>query len=169
MAAAMTATVSQLAGSVLGTAVADDAWRRTPPAHDGNRLDGNRRVAKARVLIADDDPDIRALVAVAVRKSGHETVGVVSNGQRALAEALATLPDLVILDVSMPLMSGLDVCTELRADPRTEGMRIVLLSAGAHDRAITAGLSAGADRYVSKPFSPSALVQLVTDMVGYAR
>jgi DNA-binding response OmpR family regulator len=124
---------------------------------------------KARVLIADDDADIRALVAVAVRKAGHETVGVVSNGKRALAEALASLPDLVILDVSMPLMSGLDVCAELRADPRTEGMRIVLLSAGAHDRAITAGLAAGADRYVSKPFSPSALVDLVTDMVGCAR
>jgi DNA-binding response OmpR family regulator len=158
----MTAVVTQS----VGTRDAAAPRAIAPIARRARTPNNAAQPRKARVLIADDDADIRALVAVAVRKAGHETVGAVSNGKRALADALASLPDLVILDVSMPLMSGLEVCAELRADPRTEGMRIVLLSAGAHDRAITAGLAAGADRYVSKPFSPSALVDLVTDMVG---
>jgi CheY-like chemotaxis protein len=114
-----------------------------------------------RVLVADDEDDIRALVGLAVGKAGCTVVASVSDGTTALASARAELPDLAVLDVSMPGATGLEVCAELRGDPRTAGIRILLLSAGASPDDIARGLAAGADAYLPKPFSVTALVQQV--------
>jgi DNA-binding response OmpR family regulator len=114
-----------------------------------------------RVLVADDEDDIRALVALAVRKAGCTVVASVADGAAALDVARAERPDLAVLDVSMPGATGLEVCAELRADPRTAGIRILLLSAGASPDDVARGLSAGADAYLAKPFAVSALVQQV--------
>ena len=111
-----------------------------------------------RVLVADDEDDIRALVAVAVRRAGCSVVGSVADGDTALSLARAELPHLTVLDVSMPGRTGLEVCTELRADPATAGVRVLLLSAGASPEDVARGLAAGADAYLPKPFSVAGLV-----------
>lgn len=105
------------------------------------------------VVVADDDPDIRALVELAVGRSGHTVLASVADGVAALAAASLHRPDLLILDVSMPKMSGLQVCEQLRAEPATAGLRVLILSADAQHTAVQAGLDAGADAYLPKPFS----------------
>jgi DNA-binding response OmpR family regulator len=118
-------------------------------------------VSAVRVLVADDEDDIRALVVLAVRKAGCTVIGSVADGAVALDLARAERPDLAVLDVSMPGATGLEVCTALRADPATAGIRILLLSAGASLEDVAAGLAAGADAYLAKPFQVSALVHQV--------
>ena len=114
-----------------------------------------------RVLVADDEDDIRALVALAVRKAGCTVIGSVADGTAALDLARAEPPDLAVLDVSMPGATGLEVCAALREDPATAGIGILLLSAGASLDDVAAGLAAGADAYLAKPFQISGLVHQV--------
>jgi DNA-binding response OmpR family regulator len=115
-------------------------------------------VGRVRVLVADDEDDIRALVCLAVRKAGAADVTAVADGTAALAAARSQLPDLAVLDVSMPGATGLEICSALRADPATAGIRILLLSAGASLDDVARGLAAGADAYLAKPFSVAGLV-----------
>ena len=114
-----------------------------------------------RVLVADDEEDIRLLVCLAVRKAGCTVVAAVGDGAEALRSARAEHPDLVVLDVFMPGATGLEVCAELRADPATAGCRVLLLSAGASPDEIARGLAAGADAYLAKPFTVAGLVDHV--------
>ena len=114
-----------------------------------------------RVLVADDEDDIRELVCLAVAKAGCTVTSTVADGGTALATARADLPDLAVLDVSMPGASGLEVCAALRADPATAGIRILLLSAGASLDDVARGLAAGADAYLAKPFGVAGLVHQV--------
>ena len=119
-----------------------------------------------RVLVADDEDDIRALVALAVRKAGCTVVASVADGAAALDTARTELPDLAVLDVSMPGATGLEVCAALRADPATAPIRILLLSAGASLEDVAAGLAAGADAYLAKPFQVSGLVHQVRTLTA---
>lgn len=114
-----------------------------------------------RVLVADDEEDIRALVCLAVRKAGGQVVVAAPDGTTALDAARAELPDLAVLDVSMPGATGLEVCAALRATPATSGTRILLLSAGASPDEVARGLAAGADAYLPKPFTVAGLVAQV--------
>ena len=114
-----------------------------------------------RVLVADDEEDIRLLVCLAVRKAGCTVVAAVADGAQALVAARAEQPDLVVLDVSMPGRTGLEVCAALRQDPATAGVRVLLLSAGASAEDVARGLAAGADAYLPKPFSVADLVSEV--------
>ena len=118
-----------------------------------------------RVFVADDEDDIRALVSLAVAKAGCTVTGAVADGSAALATARADLPDLVVLDVSMPGATGLEVCAALRADPATAGIHILLLSAGASPDDVARGLAAGADAYLAKPFGIAGLVRQVQALV----
>jgi CheY-like chemotaxis protein len=114
-----------------------------------------------RVLVADDEVDIRGLVCLAVAKAGCTVTASVADGAVALATARTGLPDLAVLDVSMPGATGLQVCEALRSDPATADLRILLLSAGASPDDIARGLAAGADAYLPKPFGVAALVQQI--------
>jgi DNA-binding response OmpR family regulator len=96
-----------------------------------------------------------------VAKAGCSVVGSVADGPAALAAAREDLPDLAVLDVSMPGVTGLEVCAALREDPATAGIRILLLSAGASLDDVARGLAAGADAYLAKPFQVSGLVHQV--------
>lgn len=109
---------------------------------------------KPLVLIADDDPDIRMLVRLRLERSGY-TVVAANDGLEALKLATECRPDLVILDVTMPGLTGVEVTRELRA--RTESMPVILLTAHAHEADVDKGAEAGADVYVTKPFSPQEL------------
>ena len=114
-----------------------------------------------RVLVADDEDDIRGLVCLAVAKAGCIVIDSVADGAVALSTARSELPDLAVLDVSMPGATGLEVCAALREDPATAGIRILLLSAGASHDDVARGLAAGSDAYLAKPFQISALVQQI--------
>ena len=122
-----------------------------------------------RVLVADDEDDIRALVCLAVAKAGCSVASSVADGGTALSAARAELPDLAVLDVSMPGATGLEVCAALRADPATAGIRILLLSAGASLDDVAHGLAAGADAYLAKPFGVAALVHQVRALTAGQR
>jgi DNA-binding response OmpR family regulator len=122
--------------------------------------------APARVLVADDEEDIRLLVCLAVRKAGCAVVAAVADGAQALRSARAERPDLVVLDVSMPEATGLEVCEALRADPATAGCRILLLSAGASPDDVARGLASGADAYLPKPFTIAGLVAQVRELTA---
>ena len=111
-----------------------------------------------RVLVADDEDDIRALVGVAVRRAGCLLIAAEADGAAALSTARTALPDLVVLDVSMPELTGLEVCAALRQDAATAGVRVLLLSAGASPDDVARGQAAGADAYLPKPFSVAHLV-----------
>lgn len=117
-----------------------------------------------RVIVADDDADIRALVSIAVRKSGLHLVDELADGQSALTAIRDHAPDVVVLDVSMPGMTGLEVCRGIRADVRLADIRILLLSAAVDAASRQAGIDAGADEYLIKPFSPRELADRLSTL-----
>jgi two-component system, OmpR family, phosphate regulon response regulator PhoB len=120
------------------------------------------------VLVADDDADIRDLVAFKLEQADFEVIAV-EDGQSALEQARSRQPTLAVLDVSMPGLSGIDVCRMLRADPATAGMLIIMLTARVQEQDVEGGFSAGADDYVTKPFSPRELVTRIQALLSRTR
>lgn len=122
----------------------------------------------ARVLIADDNADMRDYLSRLLRTAGYR-VTPVTDGQTALEAVRADLPDLVLADVMMPVLDGLGLVSALRADPRTASIPVVFLSARAGEDAAAAGLQAGADDYLPKPFSAVELLARVRSNLEMAR
>lgn len=120
------------------------------------------------VLVADDDPDILQLVVFRLQRLGHEVL-TAADGQRALMLAHERRPALAVLDVSMPGLSGYEVTQALRSDPETRGIRIILLTARVQDGDVERGREAGADAYVTKPFSPQQLAACVQELLDEAQ
>lgn len=114
------------------------------------------------ILVADDDDDIRALVTLRLRRFGFEVV-TAADGEQALALVRDRAPDLAILDVTMPGLTGLEVTRALRADEQTRGLPVLLLTARVQDADLTAGLEAGATGYVRKPFQPAELLARIEE------
>jgi DNA-binding response OmpR family regulator len=106
-----------------------------------------------RVLVVEDENDIAVLIKHALERSGEATVDIVSTGDQALGTAADILPDLVILDLNLPILSGSEVCRLLRARPATAGLPIIMLTARTSEADRVAGLDLGADDYITKPFS----------------
>jgi two-component system, OmpR family, phosphate regulon response regulator PhoB len=119
------------------------------------------------ILLVEDDPDIRHLVAYKLGKGGMKVIGV-ADGVAALREARANPPDLVLLDVRMPHMSGIEVCRELRAGPLPADVPIIMLTARARPQDLEQGFAAGATDYVVKPFSPRELLERVEAVLARA-
>jgi len=113
-----------------------------------------------RVLVVEDDPDIAALIAHYLEKAGYAS-DVVPEGGRALSQARESQPDLVILDLMLPGLSGLEICKALRADNRMAALPIIMLTARGEESERILGLDMGADDYVVKPFSPNELMARV--------
>jgi CheY-like chemotaxis protein len=114
----------------------------------------------ARILIAEDEPDIRELVAFTLRFAGHE-VTTTSNGEEAVQQASQVIPDLILMDVRMPKMTGYDACRVMKASPALKDIPVVFLSAKGQDSEIQSGLDAGAEEYLLKPFAPDQLTERV--------
>ncbi len=108
------------------------------------------------ILVADDDPDILTMVQLRLERSGY-TVLTARNGREAVELTAAHLPDLVVLDIAMPELSGLEALAQLRAAPLTKTIPVILLTARATSGDVEAGLAAGASEYLTKPFSPQEL------------
>jgi CheY-like chemotaxis protein len=121
--------------------------------------------ASRLVLVADDEDDILRLVTTVIERSGHEVVSV-RDGVQALAAVRTRRPDLVVLDISMPEMDGLEVLRRLRADAETSELPVLLLSAQAQEADVRRGFVTGASAYVKKPFSPRELAQRVDELLG---
>ena len=119
---------------------------------------------RSLVLIADDDADILSLVKAVLERSGHEVVAA-SDGAEALASVRARKPDLVVLDIAMPEVDGLEVLRRLRADPTTSELPVVLLSARAQEADVERGFAIGASAYLKKPFSPRELGERVAELL----
>ena len=112
------------------------------------------------ILIADDEPHVVELVRVTLEDDRLRVVAA-SDGDVALATADAVGPDMIFLDVNMPGPNGFEVCRRLRRDPRFSTTPIIMLTAAAQKEDITEGAAAGADNYLTKPFSPVRLLSLV--------
>lgn len=117
-------------------------------------------MARPNVLVIDDEEDILELVRHNLTKDGCE-VECASSGEAGLAAARARGPNLILLDLMLPGLDGLEVCRLLKRDPRTERIPVVMLSAKGEESDIVAGLELGADDYVTKPFSPKILTARV--------
>jgi len=118
-----------------------------------------------RILVCDNEDVLRDLVRASLGNNGHNLVEA-RDGDEALALARDTKPDLVLLDMMMPGRSGLDVLAELRADPELAETRVVMLTARTQAADREAAAEAGADRFLTKPFSPLQLKALVEDMLA---
>ena len=118
-----------------------------------------------RVLVVDDDRVIQQLLEVNLQLEGYEVVATASDGREALDKIAELKPDLVILDIMMPKMDGLEVCRHLKAEPTLAKIPIVLLSARAQDLDVREGLDIGADAYLTKPFDPVELLEIVGRLV----
>jgi CheY-like chemotaxis protein len=118
----------------------------------------------AKILIAEDERDIRDLIAFTLRFAGHEVVAV-GNGEEAVTAARTEMPELILMDVRMPRMTGYEACEKMKADPQTKDIPVVFLSAKGQESEIRTGLSAGASEYLLKPFAPSELTQRVAELL----
>ena len=122
----------------------------------------------ALVMVADDDPITRELLVFRLQAEGHEVVAV-EDGDSALAEVRARVPDIAVLDVNMPGMSGFDVCRLLREDPATARLPVIMLTASVQESDVAAGFDSGADDYVAKPFNPRELSTRVRAVLARTR
>ena len=118
----------------------------------------------AKILIAEDEQDIRELVKFTLSFAGHEIIAT-SNGEEAYQKALETLPDLILMDVRMPRMTGYEACEKLKANDTTKNIPVVFLSAKGQESEVNTGIAAGAEEYILKPFSPDQLTERIREVL----
>ena len=117
-----------------------------------------------RIILADDDPTIRLLVNATLRSDEYELVEA-ADGEETLALARAQTPDVILLDIAMPRLDGFEICRQLKSDPGTRGIRIIMLTARTQEADLERGKAVGADGYFTKPFSPLALLEKIGEML----
>ena len=127
---------------------------RGPNAEGGQEPAEPSLSGQPRILIAEDDPEIRGVLADILSEDDYE-VAVARDGQEALALALGHPPDLIVLDLKMPKLDGLEVCRALRAETRTQDIPVVVLTASSSESDIIEGFEGGATDYITKPFVPA--------------
>jgi CheY-like chemotaxis protein len=118
----------------------------------------------AKILIAEDERDIRELITFTLRYAGHE-VTQAANGEEALALAKQAIPDLILMDVRMPKMTGYEACRHIKADDALKNIPVIFLSAKGQETEIQTGLEVGASDYILKPFAPDQLIKRVSEIL----
>lgn len=116
---------------------------------------------RGHVLVVEDEADLRELLRYSLEREGYR-VSMFASGEKALEHALGEAPDLILLDLMLPGLDGLTVCTELRRAPQTASVPIIMLTAKGEETDIVVGLQVGADDYVTKPFSPRVLLARIS-------
>jgi two-component system alkaline phosphatase synthesis response regulator PhoP len=114
----------------------------------------------AKILIAEDERDIRDLITFTLRFAGHEVVAA-ANGEEALEKALQEKPDLILMDVRMPRMTGYEACKRMKQEDSIKNIPVAFLSAKGQETEVQTGLEVGAVEYILKPFSPDQLTDRV--------
>lgn len=117
-----------------------------------------------KILVAEDEKDIRELIGFTLRFAGFD-VFLAKNGEEAVEQAPQLRPDLIMLDVRMPKMTGYEACRALKSNPETSTIPIVILSAKGQDGEIQEGIESGADHYIVKPFAPDELTNRVKEIL----
>ena len=117
-----------------------------------------------KVLIVDDEPNILLSLGFLVQKAGYQTQ-TAEDGQSALDAVKAWQPDLILLDVNMPVMDGFEVCQRLRADQNQQSLKIIILTAKGRNIEKEKGLALGADDYITKPFSNASVVERINQLL----
>jgi two-component system phosphate regulon response regulator PhoB len=117
-------------------------------------------MTKGQILIVEDDRSLAEVLEYNLRQDGYQTV-VANDGQEGLRQARVRAPDLVVLDLMLPMIDGLEVCRRLRADPATRNMLVLMLTAKTEETDEVVGFSVGTDDYVAKPFSVKVLLERI--------
>lgn len=118
-----------------------------------------------KILIADDEPNIVLSLEFLMEQSGYQ-VAIACDGEQALQQMALFAPDLILLDVMMPLRNGYEVCQKIRENSAWDRVKIVMISAKGRDLDVSKGLALGVDAYVTKPFSTKALIAQVQDLLA---
>jgi two-component system phosphate regulon response regulator PhoB len=121
-------------------------------------------MTRERILVVDDEEDLLELVRYNLAKEGYR-VTCVASGERALREAQDALPDLILLDVLLPRVDGLEICRLLKNDAKTRHIPIIMVTAKGEEADMVAGLELGADDYITKPFSPRVLLARIKSVL----
>jgi DNA-binding response OmpR family regulator len=148
------------------THVGAPARERARPAP--SRSKNMSKTARTTILVVDDEPEIRDLVSYNLTREGYRVLSE-ADGEAGLERVFRSAPDLVILDLLLPKMNGLDVLQAIRAEPRTRALPILLLTARATEMDKLVGFQRGADDYLTKPFSPKELVARVGAILRRSR
>jgi len=119
----------------------------------------------AKILVAEDEKDIRELIVFSLTFAGFEVVAAI-DGQEAVEKALEVKPDLIMMDIRMPRMTGYEACERMKTMDETKDIPVVILSAKGQDSEIQTGLDVGAYEYILKPFAPDELIQRVKDIIS---
>jgi len=117
-----------------------------------------------RVLVIDDEPDVRWLIRMSLERAGHEVIDA-EDGLRGIALAMKQRPEIIVLDLMMPVMDGYGVLAELAKDPRTASVPVVVLSARAIPDEAERAVGAGARRFLEKPFDPDLLANELNELL----
>src|SRR6056297_3932774 len=125
-------------------------------------------MANETVLIVDDEADILQLIKYNLEKEGYRTICTTS-GEQALFEAKRHIPNLLVLDLMLPGVDGIEVCTRIRATEATKNMPILMVTAKSDESDIITGLEVGADDYITKPFSPKVLIARIRAILRRSR
>ena len=118
----------------------------------------------AKILIAEDEPDIRALIQFTLQFAGYEVVAT-KNGLEAFETALEVIPDLIMMDIRMPQMTGYEACEKIKKEDAIKHIPVVFLSAKGQEQEIKTGLNLGAVEYLLKPFAPDDLTKRVQELL----
>ncbi|RPH93613.1 DNA-binding response regulator [candidate division KSB1 bacterium] len=124
--------------------------------------------SKALILIVDDEEDIREMLRYNLVREGYQVI-LAETGEQALESVKTTMPDLVLLDLMLPGMDGLEVCRQIKQQPEASHIRIVMITAKAEDVDVVVGLESGADDYIIKPFSPRILIARIKNILRKQR
>ena len=117
-----------------------------------------------KILLADDEEDVKVILKMFLESRGY-TVCTAFDGLDAMDQAKKELPDVILLDVMMPLIDGFEVCQKLKADPVTVKIPVIMVSAASHAESIQKGLAAGAVEYLVKPFEPEELEKILAGLL----
>ena len=121
-----------------------------------------------KILIAEDDPDIRELIVISLKYAGYEVVPA-ADGQQAVDLTVQENPDLIMLDVRMPLLTGFEALEQIKERPQFKDTPVVILSAKGQEAEIKSGLDLGACQYILKPFAPDELIGKIQEIVTGAQ
>lgn len=118
---------------------------------------------KKKILVADDEPYVVRSLMFVLKKEGYKTIGAY-NGEEAIQKAIEERPDLIFLDIMMPKMDGYEVCRKLKENEETKNIYVIILTAKGQKEDKMKGVEVGANEYITKPFSPSRVVQRMKEI-----
>jgi twitching motility two-component system response regulator PilG len=120
---------------------------------------------KGKILVVEDEESLLMLERILLSSKGYSVTGVM-DGKAAMAEVTANPPDLVILDIMLPEMDGFEVCRQIKENPATNAIPVVMLTAKKSNQDVTRGMEVGADAYITKPFKSAKVIEVIEGLLG---